>query len=127
MNIKNKIQDALNSRKRIAEMKKGAEVCDPRPLKIPTGLRAPPTQEQRFTSMMRAHQQQMAQNQAYVDETDFEDEDEHDMLTPYERSALIYEMEPVLPTAEKTPNGVSGREEPSTAAVQEKTEVEAPT
>lgn len=82
-------------RQRLGAMISGAEVCDPRPLKIQTGLKKPVTQEQRLRVLMAQHSAQLQEDQEYRDETDFSDEDDNDMLSPYERSALIYDMEPM--------------------------------
>lgn len=90
----------------IALDKSGAEVCDPKPKFLPTGIKRPPTQEQRLMRILQAHNQQMQENQEYADETDF-DIDEDDMLSPYERQAHIYdmtEMVPVQDEADPTPS-----------------------
>ncbi len=115
MSIRKKLHDALSKRKRISQLVDGAEKCDPKPLIMPTGLKQPVTQEQRFKRMMLQHQEQLRESSIYRDETDFDiDEDDIDMLTPYEQAAEIYEMEPVLPD-ELQAGGVSGEQTPSPA------------
>ena len=90
-------QKIKNAVKRLTTLnKEGAEICDPTPLSLPTGIRRPPTQEERLRRIMNQHRQQMIEDQSYTDETDF-DIDENDMLSPHERAAIVYDMEPIQP------------------------------
>lgn len=113
MNISEKLHAA---RDRISTLVKGGgEKLDPKPLVVHTGIRPPLTAEQKFKNMMLTHQKAMAESQLYVDETDFDDDEDIDMLSPFEKHALVFEMEAIeppinLPAGETT---VSGREEPS--------------
>lgn len=127
--FKQKLQSVLAKRERISTLtSSGAEVCDPRPLTLPTGIRVPPTQEQRFKQMMAQHQMQVIADAEYRDETDFEYVDEDDLLTPYERSAFLFEMNdtegdlfnaPTSPPAgviEATPAPTNGKAEATQTA-----------
>lgn len=91
----------------------GAEVCDPKPRTLPTGIKRPPTQEERFRRILQAHQTQMQEDQEYRDETDF-DIDEPDMLSPYERSAHVFDLAPEI-LAEQSAEGAHGDAESDTA------------
>lgn len=78
--------------------KGGAEVPDPKPRFLKTGIKRPPTQEQRLMAILKAHREQMATDKDYADETDFEDDEgDPDMMTLYEHHAHVYDMVPVVP------------------------------
>lgn len=100
MTLKKKIQDMLarsKSRQRISTHdEEGRTICDPVPLKHPVGFKKPPSREEMLRKMMQAHQVQMAYDKRYEDETDF-NINEPDMLSPYERNAIVYDMEPEIP------------------------------
>lgn len=83
--------------------KGGAEICNPKPKKLQTGMKRRPTQEQRWMAMMDAHQARMKEDEQYADETDFEDEEDFDMLTSYEERAHVFDMIPEVP--QDTPEG----------------------
>lgn len=97
---------------------RGAEICDPKPRVLRTGIRRPPTQEQRLVALLKRHKEEMTFNPPYSDETDF-DIDEPDMLSPHEQAGLVYEMEPVVPDQPQAEGDVSGREEPNPAPLAE--------
>ena len=100
MSLKQKIKTVLRQA-RPTKDEQGRIVCDPKPLVLKTDLKTRPKQEDRFLSMLRAHQIKMQEEQAYRDETDFGD-DEVDptdaMLSKYERDALIFDMVEEAPT-----------------------------
>ena len=75
--------------------KDGAEICDPKPRSISTGIKRKPKHEDLYKRLLNAHRQEMLESQEYVDETDF-DIDEPDMLTPYEKSAHVFDIEPQM-------------------------------
>ena len=94
MTTKNKIVRTIQGLAKLT--KDGAEVCDPKPKVLSTGIKRPPTQEERLMRILRTHREQMAHDQEYSDETDF-DIDEEDMLTPYEKQAHVFDTVPVVP------------------------------
>lgn len=100
MTIKKKLQDMIAKSKSRPRMsthdEQGRTICDPKPLKYPVGFKKPPTREQMLQNMFRAHQAQLAFDKRYEDETNF-NIDEPDMLSPYERNAHVYDMEPEIP------------------------------
>lgn len=100
MIIKSKLQQMLEkskSRPRVSTHdEQGRTICDPKPLKHPVGFVKPVSREEMLRQMLRSHQAQMALDNQYVDETDF-NIDEPDMLSPYERNAHVYDMEPEIP------------------------------
>ena len=84
---------------------KGQLICDPAPLKYPTGIRRPPSREQALDQILRRHEELKAFNARYENETDFDISElpdgsgmkTVDMLSPYERQAIVYDMEPDHP------------------------------
>lgn len=100
MSVKDKLKKMIersNSRKRCGEHdEQGRLICDPKPLNHPVGFKKPPSKEEALRRILKAHQDQMAFNARYEDETDF-DINEPDMLSPYERNAHVYDMEPEIP------------------------------
>lgn len=100
MTIKQKLQkmiDKSKSRPREATHdEQGRTICDPKPLKHPIGFTKPPSREEMLRGMLQNHQAQMAMSTRYEDETNF-DINEPDMLSPYERNAYVYDMEPEIP------------------------------
>lgn len=116
MSMKEKIAEFIKGRPREAMFdEQGRTICDPKPLKHPVGFRKPPTREQQLQQILRRHQQEMAFNAQYVDETDFNiDRPEFnndatpDFLTAYEQNNVVFEMEPEVPAQTTSPEPVSG-------------------
>jgi hypothetical protein len=86
---------------RKSKLENGSEILDPKPRTLPVGIRRKPTQEQRFMAILNQHRQQMATDQEYIDETDF-NIDEPDILSAHEHNAIVYDMEPEVPAPQET-------------------------
>nr|QJB19172.1 MAG: hypothetical protein [Microvirus sp.] len=92
-----KMLDLSLSRPRVGTHdEEGRLICDPNPLKFPVGFKKPPSREEQLHQILRNHKDMMTFNARYEDETDF-DIDHDDMLTPFERHAHVYNMEPETP------------------------------
>ena len=102
MTINDKLKDMIaksQSRARLSTHdEQGRTICDPVPLKHPVGFKRPPSREEMLKRMMDAHRMQMQMDKQYSDETDF-NINEPDMLSPYERNATVFEMEPEIPAS----------------------------
>ncbi|MBX2833766.1 MAG: hypothetical protein KTR28_02220 [Micavibrio sp.] len=117
-----KMKEVFKNRPRKAKMKNGAEICDPKPLVLPTGLRPRISEEEKFRRMLAQALGQNQQEQSDIyEETDF-DIDEPDMLTAYERQAIVFDTVPEYPeeqapspSAKQSGSAASGADEGSTA------------
>lgn len=100
MSLKEKLKKMIErskSRPRLPEYdEEGRLICDPNPLKYPVGFKKPPSKEESLMRILKAHNEQMAFNARYEDETDF-DIDTPDMLSSYERNAHVFDLEPETP------------------------------
>lgn len=108
MNFKDKLKkmvERCTSRQRQGTFdEQGRLICDPVPLKYPVGFKKPPSKEEALGRILKAHQDQMAFNSRYEDETNF-DISEPDMLTPYQRHSEVFDL------VEEFPADVSGEQD----------------
>lgn len=110
--LKKMVEASLSRPRQGTHDEEGRLICDPNPLKFPVGFKRPPTREEQLNAILKAHQDQMAFNARYEDETNF-DIDQPDMLTNYERHGLVFNMEPEVPVqAPRSAPQNAGGEEP---------------
>ena len=108
--VTHKAQQALRKAFKVKLDENGSEILDPKPLYQEVGFKKPPSIDQKIRQMVQAQMMQVRESMTedeIEDENDFSDDENFDLVSPYEVEAMAEEF-PIEVTESPSDAGVSG-------------------